>query len=114
MPRVVPSQVVLFMDRTWPGGLPTSHVMDSGSLIQVSALVDLVERIPDELLNVKPEDYTALLATLAVLRSAISAWQAGRNHGVASITAFPHFHVVTALRNVLAACPDEAPPPQTT
>src|SRR5712691_7265196 len=115
MPRVVPSRVVAFIDRTWPGGLLPNHVMDFANLTDVSGLVDLVERIPDELLVLDPDQYTALLATLAVLRTAVGAWQAGvRHHTVASISAVPGFHVVTALRNVIAQCKDEAPSSQTT
>src|SRR5207302_8326160 len=85
------------------------------SLTEVSALVDLAERIPDELLVLDPDKYTALLATLAVLRTSVGAWQAGvRHHAVSSISAVPGVHVVTALRHACAACPDEAPSSQTT
>src|SRR5438445_7562972 len=115
MPRVVPSRVVAFIDRTWPAGLLANHVIDATSLTEVSALVDLAERIPDELLVLDPDKYTALLATLAVLRTSVGAWQAGvRHHAVSSISAVPGFHVVTALRHACAACPDEAPSSQTT
>ena len=57
MPRVVPSEVVGLVDRLFPWArdqaiLPAAlHQMDYGSLGTVAALVDMVERIPDELVT---------------------------------------------------------------
>ncbi len=61
MPRVVPSQVVAFIDQHLldagsedPKKQPTLSASYAGAL---GALIDLVDSLPDELLVLSPADY---------------------------------------------------------
>ncbi len=77
-------------------------------------MVDVVERVPEELLTFRGEVAAGFYAGLSTLRAAVRAWQAGHQHAyVTRVLGFPELHPVTLVRRALADCPDEAPVPGT-
>jgi hypothetical protein len=81
-----------------------------GSMLTV---VELVERIPDELITVDADLYCGLLAGLNTMRTAISRWRGGHSHIFRYV---PGYGVdpITLIRGVLVKCPDKFPAPHTT
>ena len=76
MPRVVPSQVVSFID-----GIPSQQNsdlvrMNSIGAANLSAVLDLVEQIPDELLTMDKEAYGSLVRAKATIREILSTCRA--------------------------------------
>jgi hypothetical protein len=74
MPRVVPSQVVSFID-TVSSQQSSEHVrMNSIGAAALSAVVELVEQIPYELLSMDKEAYGSLIRAKATIREILSTW----------------------------------------
>jgi len=82
MPRVVPSQVRAFIDT-----LPLRTMSDEGvSLNQVgsaklSALLDLLYEIPEELLTMDTDHYASFITAKAQIRDILTIWTSNRNAG---------------------------------
>jgi len=88
--------------------------MDYGSLGPVSAIVDMTERVPDEVVTVQGDIANGYYAGLSTLRSAVHAWQSGHQQTyVSRVGAFPELHPITLVRVALAQCPDSVPTPGT-
>ncbi len=116
MPRVVPSQVRAFIDT-----LPLRTMSDEGvSLNQVgsaklSALLDLLYEIPEELLTMDTDHYASFITAKAQIRDILTIWTSNRNAGH-PLTPTP-FHASTdpvgRIRAALGQCVDESPTPGT-
>jgi hypothetical protein len=118
MPRVVPSQVREFIDNlpSYQAGQDATFVnfMNLG-VPNLSAIVDLVEQIPDELLTMDPTAYASLVRAKAQIRVAISERIADRQANVTPRSNPLHVAAdpVRMIREALAKCPDESPAPGT-
>lgn len=118
MPRVVPSAIIAAIDRMFDfpakeaGGQNVSRALDGRRSGQVAAVIQLAERIPDELLQLGPEDYAGYVAALETLKSAVRTWTAqGLGAYVPDhVPGFGKLHALTLLRQLLHKCPDEFPP----
>src|ERR1039458_5174460 len=77
MPRVVPSQVVALIDRSFPGckGNPKFPVYSRSAGV-LSAIVSLADDIPEELLTISGDDYTDLVHGMEALAYIVSRWNA--------------------------------------
>jgi hypothetical protein len=111
MPRVVPSQVVLFIDSIssqQTSELVRMNAIGGGNL---AAVLDLVEQIPDELLTMDKESYGSLVRAKATIREILSTWTSNQNAGQ-KLQGY-HLHrsnnPLAHIRVALAQCPDEAP-----
>lgn len=116
MPRVVPSQVVAFIDQTFPfatsQGEGKSHrinlTMQHSS--GLSGLVHLADKIPEELLVLDTAQYSTLICCVAAIRNAILTWQSqGESHTLIRVPGLPELSPVTLIRQALSLCPDEYP-----
>src|SRR5439155_19316924 len=79
MPRVVPSQVVAAIDQLFPfaANQPAGGVqLHEEHSAHVSALLELVEQIPSNLLTPPPQHSVPLTISLAVIRNALEMWRA--------------------------------------
>jgi len=115
MPRVVPSQVREFIESI-PSQL-TSEIarMNSIGAANLSAILDLVDQIPDELLTMDKETYGSLIRAKATIREILSTWTSNRNAGQ-SLQYFDlsrRQHPLVLIHDALAKCPDESPAPGT-
>src|SRR6266496_4683660 len=88
VPRVVPSDVVAAIDRMFPQMVerPTAFPQVSADAVPlISALVSLVEAVPNEFLILDPGQYAELTASTAFLRALPEMFQASRASYVAAI-----------------------------
>lgn len=112
MPRVVPSQVVALIDRSFPGWKANPKFpVYSGNAGVLSAIVSLADEIPEELLTISGDDYTDLVHGMEALTHVVTHWNArGGDDPPAWIK---DKSPVAVTRDVLAKCPDENPAPAT-
>jgi hypothetical protein len=118
VPRVVPSQVVAVIDRVFDWAQNQAEgdqsFLSSGNSVEISAVLDLVERIPDELFILDNDDFATLRLCVAGLREQVERWHAHGDHIFRRISGLPHLSPITLVRRCLVKCPDEAPAPGTT
>jgi hypothetical protein len=78
----------------------------------VHAVLDLIGRIPDELIRLPPGEFALFLANVSALRD---AWGDRKGDQISVISLPPCAHrPILEIRQYLEKCPDEAPAPQTT
>jgi hypothetical protein len=116
MPRVVPSQVVAVIDQAFPFAATQQEGQRVNSLsihrsAELSALIELIERIPDELLRLEGTDFLALIGAVAGIRDILAVWRSNRPEDwvLDTIRGFGDVNPVTLIRRCLVKCPDEAP-----
>jgi hypothetical protein len=112
MPRVVPSQIVEFIDAEFPFACarqpPTFDHADRDAL---SALVRLTEELPDELRTVSGRNYSFLLRGIETIRGTV-ANRVAFSFGVSLDQRL--CNAIADVREILEPLPDEAPSPATT
>lgn len=107
MPRVVPSQVVALIEQLFRGVQNQREFQPTkGFSNHLAAIVELVDRIPDDLLRLDVEDFSHLRVSVAAIRNQIEDWRIRDStfHGIGGLP-----HPVELIRSCLAKCPDEAP-----
>jgi hypothetical protein len=120
MRRVIPSEVVHFIDAVLPGAAlqaedNTSNLeYDYTYTGQLAAVADLAERIPEHLITLPDEDYYVYIAALNYVREIIPEWQSrGNTRPLRKIPNVANgLNPVTLVRKFLATCPDDLPSPQ--
>lgn len=118
MLRVFPSQVVGVVDRLFPWAETQqegeSRHLYIGSEMQLMGMVRMVDKIPEELLQMAPEDYAVLTVAVEAIRTQIETWRAQGDIGTLDcIGGLPNLSPVTLIRHCLRKCPDEVPSPIT-
>lgn len=123
MIRVMPSQVVKWIDSRFPFAAngqksnPGAPTLDHNHKFELASLLEMAGNIPEHLMILDAELAGKFVAAIAVLRSAVTTWENIPRHptsGVAGMPQFDGLHPVTAIRQALSRCPDEAPSPDTT
>src|SRR5260370_18543860 len=112
MPRVVPSQVVLFIkqnDVTQAGSL------NSAGAPELLGILELVGQIPDELLTMDNETYSSLIKAKAEIKEILETWTANRNggHTLQRFNLNQPGNPLVCIRDALEQCPDSAPATRT-
>ncbi|MFQ5692629.1 MAG: hypothetical protein ACE5IM_06255, partial [Nitrospinota bacterium] len=120
MPRVVPSQVVAVIDQLFPGAIdqlnnPGKELkLDIGASDKLTAIVDLIDKIPHELLILQADQYTNLVASIGAIRNSLAMWKARGAIGILGhMSGLRKLNPVTLIRQALVECPDEYPPEET-
>jgi len=111
MPRVVPSQVVAFIDKSY-GAAPQGGFgsLDFNNGPTVEAITTLVEQIPMELIALNAEDFSTFTASVAAMKYWVARWKSSGNVGqLDKVRGYQQQHALGLLRGVLVKCPDEAP-----
>jgi hypothetical protein len=115
MPRIVPSQVVDYI-----AGLPLRESngivrMGDAGRAGLSATLDLLTQIPDELLTMDRAAYASFVHAKAQIEDIIATWTANQTAGHSLITF--QFGVsqnpLATISRALTNCPDESPAPST-
>jgi hypothetical protein len=114
--RVVPSDVVRQIERFFPNTKfdPTKNLgLSSGHRLHFASILQLVERIPEDLITLSAEDFCALQTAVASMRCQIDFWHA---HGDQHVEPVPGLTTdfVTLVHSLLSKCPDQAPASTTT
>src|SRR5690242_334436 len=111
MPKVVPSLVVQHIR----GAFPVFEPLRADHAHEVSAIVSLVERVPDENLSVLTgEEYTLLLTATSFLESAVRRWRnitelertTTGGLPVGNLALLGNRHPLAVLTTLLEKCPD--------
>jgi hypothetical protein len=114
MPRVVPSQIVAFIDQVFSWA--KSQEDDFGvNLVrtnsgQLAGLTDLVDKVPDELLTLNSADYASLICSAAAIRDRLALWRAQApppEHELVFVDGLHRLSPVRLIRDALAKCRDE-------
>lgn len=124
MPRAVPSEVVALIDRLFPWAKQQedSPASRRGILIteseKVAGVLELYERIPQELIRLEGQDLAALAVGIGALRDTLSRWThlgpAGRSDpSLLYIAGYSDLNPISLVRRALNMCPDQAPAPTT-
>jgi hypothetical protein len=118
MPRIVPSQVVDFIDRVFewaakemPGVGTSLGEHHTGPL---SGLLQLLDEMPGELLVLTSKEYATYVCSVAAIRNKVAQFQSGQHH-ISPLGLLPGFVYgpVTLIRKALLTCADEGPGPAT-
>jgi hypothetical protein len=111
MPRVVPSDVVDFIDQLWPR-LDENDISKSESG-EIAGLLDLTERIPEELLHIDSRAYAEFVCAQAHIRTKLAAWTNNPKEPdwLGHMTGIGKQRPVNVIRKVLVKCPDSHPGP---
>jgi len=109
MPRVVPSDVVTYIEEAFRHHNP-AQVLQQGISAPLASLLAMVDRVPDELLALSGRDFAQFLASAETIRDALTQWRSGSDH--ARNWQIPYAPVVT-IRDLLRQCPDDTTSPQT-
>jgi hypothetical protein len=113
VPRVVPSDVVRAIDRSFPS-LANLQAFDQKVELtwllvpQLAGIVDLVSQVPSELLSLEPGAYTDFLLAHSALRHEVDVARSGTK----SVRYWPTVrdrNALAIIRDALSHCPDEAP-----
>ena len=115
MPRVVPSQVVDFINTLWPTP-EQQRSLNRAQQGQLSGLVDLVDKIPSELLVMDAATYALFVCGRAHISQKLVYWASSdpnRGHELGTLPGQPEQIPVRVIREALAKCPDESPAPGT-
>jgi hypothetical protein len=113
MPRIVPSQVVTFIDATG-NFLATANYqsMTEIDIGRLSAILSLVEDVPQELIALDANSYALFTADQARVRNVLSRWEGGpMDQGPYLSHAL--YNAIAGIREALAKCPDQGPAPTT-
>ena len=124
MLRVMPSQVVQFSDtsfpfaaRDQPENTRPAPTLDYTHKFEIASLLDLAGNIPDNLMVLDAVLTGKFVAAMAVLRTAVTTWENIPRSPLTGVSGMPQFggiSPVSAIREALSECPDEAPSPDTT
>ena len=112
MPRVVPSQIVSFIDHKFPyaatGRRGSASTAAAGA---ASPLLRLIDELPNDLITMSGATYNEFLDSVESIRTTLGMWNSrggtavGENIGVAE--------AITRLRSCLAGLPDQQVPAAT-
>jgi hypothetical protein len=114
MPRVVPSIIVAVIDRAFAWAKRDDYIQSPTPTIRysegstLSGIVDLLDKLPEELLTLDQNKYADFLLASAALRHEVEVFSTGTKE----IRSWPRPSDRNALcfvRHVLSSCPDEAP-----
>jgi hypothetical protein len=119
MSRIVPSQVCALISRLFPdldGEKAEKGQHGIRRAADVKAVLDLIERMPGELIRLPAGDEALFWANVSALRT---QWEdrvkANGHHNVFAKPLTESEHTPPfEIKRLLAKCPDEAPAPQTT
>jgi hypothetical protein len=107
--RVVPSQVVSFIDEVFPTARSESRLKVHADKAPVLlGILDLVKNIPAELIQLSGSEYTDFIMGVSGLEHIVRTWET-RGHGTSPPDRIKGTHPVVLLRRAMAMCPDEAP-----
>jgi hypothetical protein len=112
MPRVVPSQIVEFIDAEFPFARARQpSTFSHADIDALSALVRLTEELPDELWTVSGRNHSFFLRGIETLRGTVTNRVAlGGTHAPLDERLR---NAIADVRKILAPLPDEAPSPAT-
>ena len=82
----------------------------------MAGLLDLVDKIPEELLTLDGGDYSSFICSVAAIRERLALWRARGELALelVFVRGLRQLSPVTLIRQALSSCPDQSPAPATT
>jgi hypothetical protein len=109
VPRIVPSQIVSFLNNSPFSKPPNPHEMSSADAAQLHGLLKLLDEVPEELLPADPKSYGQLVCSKERVRIQLESEYRGPGPFVS-----PLLHEAGAqIFQIMSSCPDQAPAPTT-
>lgn len=120
MARIVPSQIVEFIQGTLPAtieraaeeGVETLLHRDQATVLLT--ILEMVESLPTHLWPRDHQAYEDVIFAKAAIRHKITRWENGNDTSALGISRGKRRHPVALIYNALAQCPDDIPSPSTT
>ncbi len=114
MPRVVPSQVVDFIDLMAIGTTDSGQkVVTPEVILQLRGLIDLLDHVPDELIPLSGDDYNNWVLSVNAIRDFVLRYSAvGNLRGTVTLQYLDRsgrHDPVEVLRSLLVDCSDQVP-----
>jgi hypothetical protein len=112
MPAIVPSQVVVALDRIFPHAASDQRdaKIDSGSTHKLRSVLDLVNDIPEQLIVLPPQDYATFVQAKGTISDGLQIWT---HRGLAgTLPNIDGVDAVTVLRRALIQLRDDYPAPK--
>lgn len=116
MPKVVPSQIVEFIDKRYPavkeqlsGTGKTFSIGFNGQGI-VNTIIHLIDQMPNNLLTLAGDELVCFLEAYHELKSGIALWSSGSGglrHEITEVKDGSGLNPITVIRNLLSKCPDQ-------
>ena len=117
MPKIVPSQIVEFIDNRFPmaqkqmsGQSSEIFSIDFSRQGIVNTLIHLIDQLPNNLLLLVGDESVRFLEAYHELTSAVAIWNtdsAGRRHSITKMIDGSRLNPVTIIRDILSRCPDQ-------
>jgi hypothetical protein len=110
MSKVMPSQVVQFIDELFPhaaNNVVRDAMLSAGHSSQLLGILNLLRDVPNELINLSSADYSELVFATSTIEEHLAIWRARGNVG--NMAHVKGSDAVTVIRRVLSRCPDEYP-----
>ncbi len=113
--RIVPSEIVKFIDRTFPAAEKDTAFMIAHNHAQtVQALMRMLDLLDPLLLPASGDDLVCFVASAEAIRNALEQWPTrGSDVTLKKVPGFGDRNPVTHLRMILAGRPDSTIPPET-
>lgn len=84
-----------------------------GNAPAIAGILDLIEKIPDELLTLSQPQYGEFVVSVNALKTVIDTWHAHGDFGFHRVPGLRHLNPISIIRQALVLCPNEAPAPGT-
>ena len=109
MPRVVPSQIISYIDQVIPHAKDNKKFyLERNHAEFCAAIIDLIDQLPSELLVLSSQQYTELVSTLSAIKIAIENWKL-RTYPLKVVPGLGALNPISIIRHILSKCPDEFP-----
>ena len=109
MPRILPSQIVSFIDKIFPKAKEHKPFsLFKSHSIQCSAILNIIEKLPPELLVLPGDRYVDLVSAVAAIKTAIEDWKY-RDYPLDKTPGLKEHNPIIIMRDILTMCPDEFP-----
>lgn len=117
MPKVVPSQIVEYLDVRFPAvkdqieGKGNRVAYDSSFHAAVNTILAMIEQLPPNLLTITGEDYILFVEALNELKGAVVFWSSDHaikmKHQIYKMRDGSNLNPITFIRMALSKCPDQ-------
>jgi hypothetical protein len=116
MPKVVPSQIVEFIDKRYPvakeqlSGQGKPFSIDYGRQGIVNTIMHLIDQLPTNLMPLAGDEFVRFLEAYHELKSGVAIWSTGSgglSHEITKIKDGSGLNPITVIRDILSKCPDQ-------
>lgn len=117
MPKVVPSQIVEYIDSRFQGVrqqlIHDDNVFkcDRSWHASISTIIDLVDQLPSNLVTISGEEFIRFVEAVNELKGALSLWSSDHTikmrHEIYKMHDGTKLNPLTIIRKELAKCPDQ-------